>query len=92
MTTFVVFLPNISASPPFQNVFTLDSASVLGTVTWSLAGQRWYLTLTDQAGNILWSGAMVGSPLGANIYLAPDVFSISTILYRADTGNFEVTP
>jgi hypothetical protein len=61
-------------------------------VTWNLYAQRWYLTLTDQAGNLLWSGAMVGSPLTSAIYLAPGVFSASTILYRADTGNFETVP
>lgn len=92
MTTYVSFTPAPSASPPFQTVLTLDSASVVATVTWNIAGQRYYLTLTDQAGNLLWSGAMVGSPLGTNIYLAPGIFTASTILYRADTGNFEITP
>lgn len=92
MTTTVPFLPNSQVSPPFQAIFTLDGASVVGSVTWNLAGQRWYLTLTDQAGNLLWSGAMVGSPLNADISLATGVFETSTILYRADTGNFEVNP
>lgn len=92
MTTLVQFLPNGQASPPFRTIFTLDGASVIGSVTWNIFGQRWYLSLTDQSGNNLWMGAMVGSPNGANIYLAPDVFQTSTILFRADTGNFEVTP
>lgn len=92
MTTFVPFLPNPSGAPPFQAIFTLDGQSIVGAVTWNFAAQRWYLILTDQSGNILWCGAMVGSPLGADIPLAPGVFSTSTILYRADTGNFEVTP
>ncbi|EJH9638889.1 hypothetical protein NGB03_003059 [Listeria monocytogenes] len=53
---------------------------------------RWYVTLTDQNSNIAWNGAMVGSPLGFDIPLAPGVFSTSTLLYREDTGNFEITP
>lgn len=53
---------------------------------------RWYVTLTDQNGNIAWSGGMVGSPLGFDIPLAPGVFSTSTLLYREDTGNFEINP
>jgi hypothetical protein len=92
MTTLIAFSPNPNAAPPFQAIVTLDGASVIMTATWNVAGNRWYLTLTDQAGNLLWSGALVGSPLTANIYLASDVFQISTILYRADTGNFEIVP
>lgn len=92
MTTYVAFLPNVNGNPPFQTVFTLDGVSVTGSVTWNIAGQRWYLTLTDQSGNVLWCGAMIGSPLNFDIPLAPGVFETSTILYRADTGNFEVSP
>lgn len=92
MTTLIPFQPNPSGNPPFRTIFTLDSQSVVGTVTWNVFGQRWYLSLTDQSGNNLWTGAMVGSPPGFNIYLAPDVFQTSTLLYRADTGNFEVGP
>jgi hypothetical protein len=92
MTTIIPFQINGNTSPPFSTIFTLDGSSVLGTAAWNTFGQRWYLSLTDQSGNNLWTGALVGSPLNANIYLAPDVFETSTILYRADTGNFEVTP
>jgi len=92
MTTFVAFLPNASATPPFQAVFTLDGASVIGSVAWNIASQRWYLTLANQSGAVLWNGALVGSPLDTDILLACGVFETSTILYRADTGNFEVTP
>lgn len=92
MTTLVPFLPNNLATPPFRTIFSLDGSSVVGTVTWNIFGQRWYLSLTDQSGNNLWTGAMVGSPLTADIPLAPGVFQTSSILYRADTGNFEITP
>jgi len=92
MTTLIAFMPNPAASPPFRTVFTLDNISVIGTVTWNVFAQRWYLGLTDQAGNNLWTGAMVGSPDGSDILLAPDVFQTSTILFHTDTGNFEVTP
>lgn len=92
MITYIPFLPNPNGSPPFQAVFTLDGANVTGAVTWNISGQRWYITLSDQFGNLLWSGAMVGSPIGFDIPLAPGIFQTSTILYRADTGNFEVSP
>ncbi|HEX7911794.1 MAG TPA: hypothetical protein VF534_27385 [Paraburkholderia sp.] len=92
MSTLIPFTPNNSATPPFSVPVTLDGASYLCNATWNIAGQRWYMSLTDSSGNNIWTGAMVGSPLNFNIYLAPGVFQTSTILYRADTGNIEVNP
>lgn len=90
--TSIAFNPSSSSTPPFQASITMDGSPYLLTVTWNLAGQRWYMTLTDQNGNIVWNGAMVGSPLTDNIYLAVGVFTTSTILYREDTGNIEINP
>lgn len=92
MTTLIAFQPSNANTPPFQTTVTLDGISYSLSVTWNIAGQRWYAALTDQNGNIAWSGGMVGSPLGFDILLAPGVFSTSTLLYREDTGNFEVNP
>jgi hypothetical protein len=92
MTTIVAFTPNNTNSPPFSTVFTLDGTSYNAAVTWNIAGQRWYLTLTNQAGTVIWNGALIGSPLDYDILLAPGVFKTSTLLYREDSGNFEVTP
>jgi hypothetical protein len=92
MTTLIPFQPSNVTTPPFQATVTLDSVAYSATVTWNIAGQRWYLTLTDQSGNVAWNGAMVGSPLDADIYLAPGIFLSSTILYREDTGNIETNP
>ncbi|WP_186157958.1 phage baseplate plug family protein [Burkholderia gladioli] len=92
MTTLIAFNSSNVTSPPFQETVTLDGVSYSLSVAWNIAGQRWYVTLTDQNGNIVWSGAMVGSPIGFDIPLAPGIFSTSTLLYREDTGNFEVNP
>lgn len=92
MTTLIAFAPNNNASPPFQAVFTLDGTSYTGSAWWNIAGQRWYLTLTDQSNNVIWTGPLIGSPLGFDILLAPGIFQTSTLLYRADTGNFEQSP
>lgn len=92
MTTIIAFSPNNQSSPPFSTPLTLDSSSYVGNVTWNIFGQRWYLTIQDASSNVIWTGAMVGSSLDYNIYLAPGVFSTSTILFREDTGNIEVTP
>jgi len=88
----IPFNINTNSNPPFSAQMTLDGVSYTASATWNIAGQRWFLTLTDQSGNALWSGGLVGSPLGYDIPLAPGIFSTSTLIYRADTGNFEVTP
>lgn len=90
--TLIPFTPNNTNNPPFSTPLTLDGASYVGNVTWNIAGQRWYFAIADQGSNVIWNGAMIGSPLGYDIFLAPGVFSTSTILYREDTGNIEVTP
>lgn len=92
MTTYVAFSPNPYTAPPWSTTFTLDNAPYTAAATWNVYGQRWYLTLTDQNANVVWSGALVGSPMNAPIYLAPGIFSTSTLLYREDTSNFEVNP
>jgi hypothetical protein len=92
MTTLIPFSPNNGSTPPFSTPLTLDSTAYVGNAMWNIAGQRWYLTILDSGNNQIWSGAMIGSPLGYDILLAPGVFSTSTILYREDTGNLEITP
>jgi hypothetical protein len=92
MTTFLAFAPSINAAPPFSVSITMDGNSYNLAVFWNLYRTGWYYSLTDQNGNAVITAALVGSPLTANIDLAPGVFDTSTLLYRADTGNFEVTP
>lgn len=90
--TVIPFSPSATQSPPFQVTVTLDGKPYNLTAMWNFAAQRWYVSLTDASGAVAWYGAMVGSPLGYDIPLAPGIFSTSTILYRSDTENFEVTP
>ncbi len=90
--TIIPFNPAPGKSPPFQTIVTMDGKGYRCTVTWNFYGQRWYMALSDNSGNVVWMGAMVGSPLGFDIYLALGIFKTSTILFRADTGNIEVNP
>jgi len=92
MTTLIAFTPSNNSSPPFSTTVTLDNVSYSLNATWNIAGQRWYASLQNQAGVMIWFGALIGSPLGYDILLAPGIFQTSMILYRADTGNFEVSP
>jgi hypothetical protein len=61
-------------------------------VLWNITAQRYFFQLTDQSNNVAWFGPLIGSPLNYDIPLAPGIFTSSVILYREDTGNFEVTP
>ena len=92
MTTFIPFTPSSTSVPPFSVPVTLDGTSYTLNVGWNVYGQRYYASLIDQSGNTTWNGGLVGSPLGGNIYLAPNIFTVSTILYREDTGNIEINP
>lgn len=92
MTTTIPFVPNNNASPPFSATVTLDNISYTLSAFWNISAQRWYASLVDQSGTPAWTGALIGSPLGFDIPLAPGIFTVSTILYRADTGNFETNP
>ena len=92
MTTYIQFNPSDAVSPPFTQTFTLDGVNYSGTATWNVAAQRYYFTLTDQSGTVVWNGGLVGSPDNYDIYLALGIFTTSTLLYRANTGYFEVNP
>lgn len=92
MASLIPLVLNSSTSPPFRAVVTLDSASYTMSVTWNLAAQRWYVTFADQFANVVWNGPLIGSPLNYDIPLAPGIFTASVIIWREDTGNFEISP
>jgi hypothetical protein len=91
MTT-IAFAPSNTSAPPFQTTVTLDGNTYGLSVAWNIAGQRWYCTLADQYGDLVYSAALAGSPPGYDIPMAPGMFQTSTLLYRSGTGNFEVSP
>jgi hypothetical protein len=92
MTTYVDFTPLATGNPPWQGQFTLDGSAYNAIAQWNLAGQRWYINLTDISGATVWYGPLIGSPLNYDILLAPGMFTTSTLLFREDAGQFEVTP
>lgn len=92
MTTYVLFNPTATGNPPWRAQLALDGAVHFATAQWNIAGQRWYINLTNSSGATVWYGPLIGSPLDYDILLASGLFTTSTLLFRADTGNFEVTP
>lgn len=90
--TLIPFTPSVTAAPPFSALVTLDGASYSLVAMWNVYAGRWYFSLTDQNGNLIINQPLIGSPPNANIYLAPGVFTSSTILFRVATQNFEIVP
>lgn len=91
MTT-IAFVPNATTAPPFSALVTLDGQSYNLVVAWNLYRGDWYFTLYDQNGQVVVNQPLIGSPPDYDIPLAPGLFSTSTLVYRIETGNFEVRP
>jgi hypothetical protein len=90
MTTFVNFQP--VPNQPFQFQATLDNQVYLVLVTWSLFGSRWYVNIYDPNNNLIVCLPQIGSPLDYDINLVPGYFKTSTLIWRPETGQFEITP
>ena len=88
--TIVPFRPDPNGAPPFTAQVTLDGTGYILAATWNLYRGDWYISLTDHSGNLVVNQPLIGSPPDSDIYLAPGQFTISTILYRVATQNFEV--
>ena len=61
MTTYVAFAP-ATTGPPFTFQATLDGSSYVVATAWNVAAQRWYVSITDQFGNLVVNRPMLGSP------------------------------
>lgn len=75
------FQPSVTA--PFQFQPTLDGALYLATVLWNLFGQRWYLTLQDQAGSTVFTQPLVPSQVGVQISTASWDFNAQAVTVTA---------
>lgn len=91
MTT-IQFVTSNAATPPFQAQLTLDGNPYTLVAMWNLYRGDWYVSITDQSGNLVCNSPLIGSPPNANIYLFPGLFTTSTLLYRPSTNNFELGP
>lgn len=87
--TVIAFTPSPSA--PFQFLATLDGIDHNVTITWNVYRQDWYLNIFEQSGARIITTALVGSPHDYDISLTAGYFS-SSLVYRSDARNFEITP
>lgn len=91
MTTVTPFAP--TANGPFQFQATLDTVVYNITVTWNVYGQRWYVNITDQGGNLIVCLPLIGSVPSPDpgISLTAGYFT-STLVFRQALQQFEVSP
>lgn len=89
MTTFYTFTGNELNATSFTP--TLDGTVYNCQIKWNLAGQRWYVYITDGSGNVMLNRALTGSPIGTDINLLFGVFTTSTMVWRKPNGQIEVS-
>jgi len=90
MTTLVNFNPNAFAN--FQFNPTLDGVTYVAICTWNLYGQRYYINIYDNNGTLIMSRPIIASPNDYDINLLFGYFQTSTLVYRASSNNFEISP
>lgn len=90
--TLIPFTPSANGGPPFSTLVTLDGSAYTFSAAWSIYRGDWYFSLTDVSGNLIINQPLIGSPPDATIYLAPGLFTTSTLAYRPSTGNLEIGP
>lgn len=95
-TTLFAPTPNL----PFQFQATLSGSTVNVTSTgttfnvsipWNTYGQRFYVQITDQNGNLVLNKPLIASPPGYPISIVAGYFA-STLVFWEAIQTFEVSP
>ncbi len=90
MSTYIDFVQPSGA--PFSWQQTLDGNLYTISVPWNLYGQRYYVLVQDQSGNVVVNLPRIGSPLTYDINLLAGYFVTSTLVWRENNDQFEVGP
>ncbi|WP_324028581.1 hypothetical protein GC087_14425 [Pantoea sp. JZ2] len=86
MTTIIPFKPN--GKETFRFTVSVGGTTLFATVPFNLYSNRYYLKLTDGAGNIVAYCPLVGSPDDYDINLALP-YSPGSLIYRVSSNQFE---
>jgi hypothetical protein len=89
MTT-ILFNPSPLAN--FQFNPTLDGVTYVAICTWNIYGERYYINIYDNNGTLIVTNPIVASPDDFDINLVFGYFQSSTLVYRASSNNFEISP
>lgn len=88
-TTLVNFNPSTNAN--FQFNPTLDGITYVAICTFNLYGQRYYINIYDNYGNLIMVRPIIASPDNYDINIVKGFFTTSTMVFRASSQNFEIT-
>ena len=90
MTTIISFNPAPTAN--FQFNPTLDGSDYVAICSWNAYGQRYYISIYDNASTLIMSRPIIGSPNDDDINLLIGFFTTSTMVYRVSSSVFEINP
>jgi len=90
MMTTILFNPSPLAN--FQFNPTLDGVTYVAICTWNIYGERYYINIYDNNGTLIVTNPIVASPDDFDINLVFGYFQSSTLVYRASSNNFEISP
>ena len=90
MTTIINFEP--AADFNFQFNPVLDGLTYIAICPYNNYAPRYYINIFDNNGTLIVSRPIIGSPDHYDINLVAGYFTTSTLVYRASSRNFEITP
>lgn len=90
MTTYFPFAPTVNRNFAFTP--TLDGVQYSVEVNWALFGQRWIVNVFTLQGVRVLSKPLRTSPEDYDINIVQGYFKLSSMVYRASSDTFVVTP
>ena len=88
--TLIAFNPSPNANFQFNPV--LDGITYIAICTWNIYSEAYYISIYNSSRTLIVNRPIVASPDNYNINLVFGYFITSTLVYRASSGNFEITP
>lgn len=89
MTT-VAFTPDVQSAFSFSA--TLDGNLCTVAARWNAYAQRWYITISTVAGDVVVTTPLIGSPPESPINLLAGTFTTSTMAFDGQAQTFAITP
>lgn len=90
-TDYIPFQPDENSAPPFRFQGSAAEGLLTFSLTWNMAGERWYLRVQDSHGETLLYRPLIGSPPDQSINLIRTI-SRSQLVFREKNNVFEITP
>lgn len=87
MSQTFIFSPSNSTAFTFNP--TLDGVIYTATITWNVAGERWYITITDSSGNVILNMPVISSDASYPISMTLGFFN-TPLTFNSALSTFTV--